>query len=559
MTNPEIRVRAYDLGGFGDIAGAMRVASYLQKLGIPTDIQAKSASALAKLGLLQPDVRFSLNGSNQGTVLIDVAGHYKDSRVDENHDVPHHYSEDMDNPQDRRKIVPIYMKSGLKTAERVPVRFNLGMENPMFYRPYREWELPKPGIRDLRKLIFETLTGKNPGESVFSSIKKYFSRESLRLEHVLDEIDHIGFAHLSPQISQYPDVLLDHPYFSTVHKAHLNSSGTYGIGMFVPANLEEFISIFAHNRYWNVIRSSGLFMKFNKDLPTIIFLGPQQQMTTSSLFVSSDIPNLVTGDLSLSDAIYSLIAMDGKGFFYESPSWKLPTLYEMARIFNEHASNLGFVNAAGGNFINYHDPLVKDLVENDLVDIMTSKTHQELFTGLMREAFRTEIRRRFGDVPVSSQENPDGLYIPAGAPYLFQDATANVVNRLRNDPESLRDVEQTRKAIINGEPVSINVHSGVLEPSPKTSPKPSKKESKDEYDELFNSTSENILDDYFGHKKYGLEQYINNNDLDHDLYNIIPGYKKDKELENNLYKKPSYLSNIGYKENISKKYSDSLY
>jgi hypothetical protein len=54
----EVIVRAYDLGGFGDVAGAMRMASYLSRQGFRTKIKSFSPSALSKLQILNPDVTF---------------------------------------------------------------------------------------------------------------------------------------------------------------------------------------------------------------------------------------------------------------------------------------------------------------------------------------------------------------------------------------------------------------------------------------------------------------------------------------------------------------------
>ena len=138
---PSTIVRAYDLVGFGDIAGAMRVASHLLRTGTAVEIRAKSDSALQKLRLLNPDVSYGLNdlkGINgiDGAIYLDIAGHYGDDRNPKNSDVPHHFTEDMDNPRNRRKVVPSYMKTGLtRESPKAPLQFNGNNFNPMFYRP----------------------------------------------------------------------------------------------------------------------------------------------------------------------------------------------------------------------------------------------------------------------------------------------------------------------------------------------------------------------------------------------------------------------------------------
>ena len=108
LGEPEVEVRAYDRGGFGDIAGAMRVASHLNRGGLPTFIKPTSQSAFQKLKILESDspVRFI----SDGRIKVDVAGHYNDAK---GVSIPHQYSEDMDHEANRRNIVPLYIKSGI--------------------------------------------------------------------------------------------------------------------------------------------------------------------------------------------------------------------------------------------------------------------------------------------------------------------------------------------------------------------------------------------------------------------------------------------------------------
>ncbi len=474
----DVIVRAYDLGGFGDIAGAMRVASHLQRTGAETEIRATSASALEKLRILKPDVSFDLKNSSSrfdGTVHVDVAGHYGDERNKSNRDIPHHYTEDMDNPQNRRKAVPSYLKSGLQEHKvGVPLVIDLNGHTPMFYRPFREWDLPKPEERDARKQILEAICSEKKG--FFGSLIKYhpLARD---LKRELEKFDKIGFAHLSPQVLNYPgEILLEHPYFQAVHSAHTNNDNQrLAIGLFMNGNLEAKVATAALQKYWNVIDSTGLVLRKNKDLPTLIFLGPQPQTTVAGLFLSSNIPNLVTGDLSLSDALYGLIAMNGPAFFYETPDWKVPTLIELTKML-ERASHLladdfyvgsNFLTNKWSNqeFIKANQPRINEAFGRVVKIFGDGRVYAE-YTKVMRSAVRREILRRFGDVQVEGCREKDH-YIKPGAPYLIQDATAKVVETLREDSSVLTEVEEVRKMLTNGVPVSINVKTGVLEPAPK--------------------------------------------------------------------------------------------
>lgn len=529
-------VRAYDLGGFGDIAGAMRVASFLQRTGIDTRIKAKSKSALEKLQILNPDVEFSLNGDgkNNGTIQVDVAGHYRDDRNPFNGDIPHHFTEDMDNPSNRRKVVPIYLKTGLtNNPTQIPVQLNV-QSNPMFYRPFREWDLPKPGERDVRKQIIQAI-------QKIGRIQRLFGINKLKgLERVLQETERIGFAHLSPQIQNlHPAEILEHPYFYAVHAAKLNYGHTFGIGLFSHPSLEARLSRVALQKHWNVVSRNGEVLKFDPDIPTLIFLGQQPQMTTTGLFLSSNIPNLVTGDLSLSDALYGLIAMEGQGFFYETPDWKMPTFQELARILGRSNRELANIYFAGSNDMNASRwEISPDLrnrfnqIRESLTKIFGDEKLTQAYTHDMREAVRGEIKRRFGDVPVELT-GQNGFYIPPGAPYLLQDATAKVVETLREDPDTLSEVESVRKMLSDGVPVTVNVQTGVLEPAPpQTDSFPEKPIFYDGLDLMDNVYNPKILEKkYYKNEIYNIIKYNSSN------FEKIISKKKLKEnyLESLIY------------------------
>ena len=452
-------VRAYDLGGFGDIAGAMRVASHLQRTGVPTKIKTKSKGAMQKLKILKPDVDYSFSEKpSKGVIEVDVAGHYKDDRNKDDSDVPHHYTEDMDNPSTRKQVVPIYLKTGLTEKEaRVPGR--VFGQAPMFYRPYREWDLPKVNERDPRKQIIDAIL---PDSMTLFLL----GRNLNRLENTLDQIGSFGFAHLSPAIqSIHPAEILEHPYFFAVHKAALNTEKNYAVGLFVGPEMERGLSIFALEKYWNVIRSNGHIQKFDKDLPTLIFLGPQQQTTTTGLFLSANMPNLVTGDLSLSDAMYALLAMEGQGFFYETPGWKAPTFNELSRMLGRYNKTLSQLFFLGSNLFEIKpEERARYFRELEYVaNIFADPTLTEQYRDEMKLALTDEIKRRFGETVKVNKEGD--FYIPAGAPYLIEDATAKVVEMLQDDSTLLATAEKARHAIRNGLPVTVDVR-GVLQAEP---------------------------------------------------------------------------------------------
>ncbi len=442
---PEVNIRAYDLGGFGDIAGAMRVASFLQKRGLQTQMTYCQKSAYNKLRILNPDTTIKANNTaNLGRAIqIDIAGHYRDPRVGRDNSVPHTFTEDMDNSQDRKKETPLYLKSGLKPRKNtLPLEIRATEHVPMFYRPFREWELPKPEQRDARAQIMETYTAQQ------TPIRK-LKNGAIR---ALKNTDKIGFAHVNPGM----DIanLFSHPYFSTVKQAHRYSPTNFGIGVFFNAKLEEKIATIGKRRNWNIIRSNGTTENYDQEQPSVFCLGPQTQTKTTGLFLSANMPNLVTGDLSLSDAMYGLIAMQGPAFFYETAPWKTSTLTELSSMIKRSSKKMGQVFEdmflIGSNSKKFYSlgenlkELYRESIENVTKTFIFDSVNKQ-YREVMQEAIRKEIRKRFGNVQVQAQGISKGFYIQPGAQYLLQDATESIIDTLREDQTFFAKVEKTRE------------------------------------------------------------------------------------------------------------------
>lgn len=434
-TRSDVEIRAWDLGGFGDIAGAMRTASHIQSGGLVTRLVSTSPSAADKLGILAPDVPVARQSTD--VLQIDVAGHYHDSRTNQDpKKVPHIFSEDMDNPSDRASVVPVYIKSGL-----VPKGSPIGIEvegqpgNPMFYRPFREWDLPRPGQVDVRGLIMEAAGNLSPAG----------------LERILGQTDNIAFSHFKPHMSA--EEFLNSPYVRALKEAAENFDGNFALGLFFNGNLEEQVAVHALSEGYSMIMSDGTVFEGEHGRPALVFLGPQPQLMTTSLFVSATMPNIVTGDLSLSDSLYALVAMGGQGFFYDCPSWKQPTYNELRRMLPDDAAQI-FAAGSMGDFHN-GSPQHIETVAMTLADPSTS----ERYTESMRSAVTDEIESRFGPMEIDP-EAEDGFYVQRGAPYLFQDAAEKVMYALANSPESLARVEATRKRIAESGAVPVIAISG---------------------------------------------------------------------------------------------------
>lgn len=529
-------VRAYDLGGFGDVAGAMRVASHLQKIGTKAKILPVTTSVAQKLAILGPDVETT--DEKSPSIQIDVAGYYQDSRNSSRVPIPHHFTEDMDNFGERRMNVPLYMKSGLEQKVDELPRGISTHGNPMFYRPYREWEIPV-GV-DARELLIKTKKK--------SKIQKILSRRTSFEKHV-EGIRNIGFAHTS---FTNPKHFFAHPYFQSIILASGCSDDTYGIGLFVPESLEQQMANygeqFAKHIGINIgmVRSDGTstgLHNFN-----IVFLGPQSQLTTTGLFVNSDLPNLVTGDLTLSDAMYALLAMDGQGFFYETPNWKFPTHKELVRIISNTDSQSALVYQALSNHIIYPDGNLQPpafLIEAALALMSRPETRRN-YQQMQRDALVQEIRKRF-DYEVNITDGD--FRIPQGAPFLIQDATAKVVETLRDNPEVLREVEGARSFLEKGVKLQVNVNTGVLEPEMQET-------NEIDYGAIYyNTFFESVLSNFYNPKE----------EIDKDKYPITlieqltkygkgPDYSLDSILSHKNISPSDYIIPVDSK--INKKYFD---
>ncbi|MEK6968713.1 MAG: hypothetical protein AABX51_08895 [Nanoarchaeota archaeon] len=420
----DVEIRAYDLGGFGDVAAALRTASYLKRLGISTAIRATSLTAFDKLHLLIPDVPVLLDPT-KAIIKVDIAGHYKDDRLLNQPEVPHIYAEDMDNPTNRRSSFPLHIKTGLESRGRqVDNLFGGFCENPLFYRPLREDELPTAGKRDARSQLMQIFQGKSQG-----------------LEQILDSAERIGFGHFRPNIR--PDLFFNSAYIKALEAAAGAYDSGFVLGLFFDQTTEQEITEYAHKTAYTFVHRDGTVTKGSASKPVLLFLGLQDQLTTTSLFLSATMPNIVTGDLSLSDALYGILAMQGPGFFYDCPIWKKYTRNELDKILNEVSPITADIFRAGSKI---HHPEGLDDSMEEVAKTLAEKDRAETYTQLMKAGIQGVINRRFGHTPITDKPTY-GFYVPPGSGFLYQDAVAQVVLTLLDNPNLLQEVEEKRKKI----------------------------------------------------------------------------------------------------------------
>lgn len=421
MTDRPIIVRAYDLGGYGDIAGALRVTDYLASQGKNAHILPMSDDASDKIDILEPDQQRKLPTNSQplqNAIIIDVAGHYKDSRISNTLPAPHLFMEDMDNPQDRTSLAPLYIKTGLQNHDISEAVKACGIHsNPLFYRPYKEQEIP--ASLDPAELIIKQILRRQ--------IQKTGNTEPTDLTKLIfnttHKIPNIGFAHCRPEYELLIDIAST-PYIHAIEESAKHSSEQYAVGLFIQSDTQCLITNTIRERF-NIISANFIYLK-DTSHPTLYLLGPTPQLQTSQMFLSATIPTLVTGDLTLSDALYFLLAKDGPGFFYDCPDWKIPTMQELERILEDHDRKTKYIFR---NF-QYQEP-----------SFFSDKTQIDNYRQNLKEALRKEITKRFGPIP----EYTNG--IPPRTPFLFQDTAGLVIDKLLTDDAFFEKVENKRQKI----------------------------------------------------------------------------------------------------------------
>lgn len=480
----DVVIRAYDLGGYGDIAGALRVTDYFSRQGIDVGILPDSKGAKEKLLTLEPNCSWIVNQEAEfGAVLVDVAGHYLDNRSSGTSQPPHFFVEDMDNTSDRTKEVPLYLKTGFVKK---PLPDNLkitGLQaQPLFYRPYKEHDLPTRSAIDPLEIITKHLEAKTKltGAEKEKYVAEVFS--------ALNGIDNVGIAHYQPGVGSQD--ILESAYLEGVISAAKNSNKKYAVCLFVNSGIEKRLRYLLHEegQKINLVSANGVKIIDSK-APYIILLGPTPQDKVSKLFLASNIPPLVTGDLSLSDQLYFLLAKDGPGFFYDCAGWKAPTQKELDKLL---CSRLGVKDTADFCSI---DGIVDGIAEklpdislNDFVlfaktfsvwagfgwvDNSSAQRNEKLdrftrskmsyvkkctdkvvkvlidgqemsrYTTGMRRALSLEIKERFGKEPVVE----NGRIIDK-SPFLFQDCASIVVKSLLENKEMHETAEKRRQELI---------------------------------------------------------------------------------------------------------------
>ncbi|MBI2574359.1 hypothetical protein HYV82_00560 [Candidatus Woesearchaeota archaeon] len=437
---PEAVVRAYCMGGWGDVAAALRIASHLQHSGLQTLIWAPSEEPRRILSLMAPDVVVVAHTDRNNGTHIDVSCPYTDDPNLTSLGPPHVFSEELDwGGKPRNRIAPVYLRTGLQTIAQAD---GIGdfPQSPMFYRPYREWELPEPEKRAARDLLINSM---HTSQSRLSG-----------LEGILGRTDRIAFARFNPYASA--EHVMNSRYMQAVRMAAGHYDTNFAVGILCGNELEQHIIAHPLGRSFSIVRSDGEVIGYAPRKPAIIFPGPQPQLTATSMFLSADMPNLVTGHASLSDGIYGLIAMEGQGFFYDCAHWEIITFRETIRILQNHD------DAAASSFTTgsttWEDTVARNGAENtrnefigNVAAILAAKHSSSSYAGKMRDAFAAEIQRRYGFSIGRTDKGDNGLYVQR-APFLIQDAVETIIRTLLADHTILKALEEERRAIASTRP-----------------------------------------------------------------------------------------------------------
>lgn len=420
-----VQVRVYDLGGYGDVAAAARMASHLAHNGHDVSLVPSHPQVSYKLNVLKPDV--PVRAYRLGAIIVDGYGSHLNTITQ---DRPHIFFGDYGFDRKPKSSVPIYVRAGLWTVQST----NDEPEQPMFFRPYREWDILKPKDIDVKKFVMDSMF------SVDQNSRKMIEAKS-SLEGILDQSGRIAFAHFHPGITATE--FFNRPYVRLLEYAAQHFETGFLLGLFLDDKTKTEIAKEAYERNYTVVDNTGLVVAGLGDKPTLLFLGPQSQSTVTQLLMSSTMPNIVTGDKTLSDAAYGLITINGQGFFYDCPEWLEPTMKALKDAIGRVSPFVAGVFEAGStqprtNPLQYIDH------QDFAVNVLGNPKLSEFYRKQLKEAMQKEIEARFGTSALKKRKGANGFHIPNGAPFLVQDVVEDEIKRLQEDPIRFKKIEEIR-------------------------------------------------------------------------------------------------------------------
>ncbi|MBI3052025.1 hypothetical protein HYY74_06250 [Candidatus Woesearchaeota archaeon] len=409
MAFAPIVIRAYDFRGYGDVGAAIRIGQHLKDEGYSVLLSANQSSVIPKARFLGSSLPM-VDGPAEG-LQVDVIGTILTADSDYLRSPPHMFISEMAvgwNPKSLKVPVAIMPKLIGDSSQ------------PMFYRPQEENLLPRYRQVDVNELLLWQM-GKE--------------HDVAGLEKLLSDSERVGFGYFPfTEYSEASD-FFKHPYVKALEMAACKSRLT--LCLFSNPDMERRLTNRAIG-FYGVVSSSGKFTKGKPGTPSLVFIGGVPQLIAGALFMKANMPNLVTGDLSLSDSLYFLLAHEGPGFFYDSAIHKYGNELDLVQLFSsDEAVRTAFIGGSGITTHHYRQYLTTCQTNEEVLNAAAAAFTDDAYPRRLSAALKSEIARRYklADVEVA---------LAGGSPVFIQDAVEKAVRELLEDPLKLQEVESMR-------------------------------------------------------------------------------------------------------------------
>lgn len=362
-----------DLGGFGDVVSSIKIGEALQAKGhqVSYYMDDDSQSLPGKLNAIFPDLAATYRTtqdivSDTTSLRINVVGPIlsrPDIYVSEfNDECPH-----FPLPSAAYICTGVSAKEGDRAVLPRPVPMGMfSFHVPMFYAPYRKAELPEPGEEDIRSVI----TG---------SVRHSFEPDALK---AINNCEMIGVCYTNNEA--------DLVSFSMQAAVASAASGKrIGIVAFQPGETEHQDTIMKRCERGSLscIATDGSLLGGEGSAVTVIMLPSVPQTVSTRILWASEMPNVVTGDHSLSDAMHALAFGNGQGFIYEMNRWKHNLCMEMASLIAKHDAS------SGSLFYGCTDSLwVPERYHSNLIASVLAGKARDSYAEAQRSALQGAIR-----------------------------------------------------------------------------------------------------------------------------------------------------------------------
>ena len=410
----DVTIRVFELGGFGDVVAAVKMGEALSEQEHTVTYQLHDLKVKHKFDTLFPGLKsaFTYNNETHGELTIAVIGNGYNTC----NDVFVGEFDYLESSPNR----PVTIMPGLsdyyayvdtpfnRRAQHSAVK-EFSLLTPMFYAPYRLDALPKPGEENIREVIIENV----------------WSMKSDKARDMLYKSERIGvcYAAMPESIVKFANQL------------RIASNGfarkRLGVAVLSDANTEKKVKEQLLEKGGYAIIGSDAKIEGDANSKVLVaMLGTKPQTVTTSLFFSSEMPNLVTGDGSLSDAIYALTFLNGQGFFYEPNPWKSQTTEGITKLMSRQSENAERSFSQAAKFLQRYS--YGKIDRNPIASVLSSERNMDSYTKGQRDSFLKAFRSAH-----SEGVTPEAVTVQGTIGRVVEELAAKpaLLSALRNPPK----------------------------------------------------------------------------------------------------------------------------